>query len=480
MKLVEYFQTMGLENKARFGVTIMLFIVMAILTIHFTVQQRQQIYSELEKRGMVLTQALAQNSKYGILVGDENALKDIITGIEDEFDVAYIIIQDAQGSVLAQTNRGMEGNAISGAVNKHAMAATDIAVFSWTPPAHSSMYDVAMPVFSSGETSVQTPEFPMMEEGEDALFAEPAPVEPVQPIAAGKIGIARIGISHAPAIAAVRQSIITNTIVTLLLIVLLFLATSWLTRRLIAPTRNLLENVNTSSTQILAAAEEQATASVEQSTALTETSTTVEELAATAAEIANNASTVVSIADMTFQSMDGIKASTGHSAKRILTLGEKSQSIGEIVAVIDDITRQTNLLALNASIEAARAGEAGKGFAVVATEIRKLANNVGGSTRQIKDIIKEIQDATNASILATEEVGKTVEKGVELSQETAETAKQISLATQQQRSASEQTVKTIKEMTTVSKQVADSAQDTTKAIKDLIKLGALVKDILGK
>jgi hypothetical protein len=476
MKLVEYFKNMSLERKATFSLMGLGVFVMIIITVYFSLQQRNQIYSELEKRGELLAQTLANSCEYGVLVGDEEALKENIAYIEEKFDIAYIIIQDSRRSVMAKTERGVESEALIGDVNKNANEATDIVVTKWKPHGQSSMYDIAVPIMASGETSRQTPELELFDEGEDALFAEPAPVEPV---ATGKIGIARVGLSLAGASTAVRNVTITTAIVMVLVLAFILFITSLTMRSLITPTRDLLENINASSTQILAAAEEQSTASVEQSTALAETSTTVEELAATAAEISNNAGTVVSIADMTFQSMDAIKASTGHSAKRILTLGEKSQSIGEIVGVIDDITRQTNLLALNASIEAARAGEAGKGFAVVATEIRKLANNVGGSTKQIKEIIKEIQDATNASILATEEVGKTVEKGVGLSQETTETAKQISLATQQQRSASEQTVKTIKEMTTVSKQVADSAQDTTKAIKELIKLSSTIKKILG-
>jgi hypothetical protein len=390
-----------------------------------------------------------------------------------------VIIQDDQGTILAQTNTGIETNATRGEINKRALHVDTPEIYTWRPPGKASVYDISVPVMSVEEVVPVTFEFDVLDDSEDMLF-EPATEPVVTERASGKIGVARIGISLASADAALRQSIITNILVTVILLVLLFFATSWLTGKLISPTRSLLDNINTSSTQILSAAEEQATASVEQSTALTETSTTVEELAATSAEIASNASTVVSIADTTFQSMEAIKTSTNQAAKRILTLGEKSQAIGEIVSVIDDITRQTNLLALNASIEAARAGEAGKGFAVVATEIRKLANNVAGSTNQIKEIIKEIQDATNASILATEEVGKKVETGVELSQETAETAKQISMATQQQRSASEQTVKTIKEMTSVSKQVADSAQQTTAAIKELIKLASLVHNIIGK
>ena len=121
------------------------------------------------------------------------------------------------------------------------------------------------------------------------------------------------------------------------------------------------------------------------------------------------------MAEQSLERMETIRANTTQGANRILALGEKSQSIGEVVSMIDDITRQTNLLALNASIEAARAGAAGKGFAVVATEIRKLDTNVAGSTDQIREIIKEIQNATNASVLATENITNSVESGIEMS-----------------------------------------------------------------
>ena len=96
------------------------------------------------------------------------------------------------------------------------------------------------------------------------------------------------------------------------------------------------------------------------------------------------------------------------TAENILALAEQAQAIGEIIATVNDVAEQTNLLALNAAIEASRAGEHGRGFAVVAGEVKALADQSKKATAQVRQILGEIQKATNTAVLSTEEVTKGV------------------------------------------------------------------------
>jgi methyl-accepting chemotaxis protein len=254
--------------------------------------------------------------------------------------------------------------------------------------------------------------------------------------------------------------------------------------------------LSTAAAQLLAASHQQASGATEQASAVSEVSTTIEELGSTARQIAIAAEQVAEASgqtlenlsdgqdavDRSIQAMERIRGRVQDVSTRVLNLGERSQQIGEIIDLINDLSDETHLLALNAAIEAAGAGEHGRRFAVVAAEVKSLANRALAAAKEVKGVIAEIQQATNAAVLAAEEGGKEVERGVELAhsagqvmnnivmvaERTAQSSAEISLATAQQQSASEQVVETMREIADVarqtaagSRQMAESAQMLT-------------------
>jgi len=276
---------------------------------------------------------------------------------------------------------------------------------------------------------------------------------------------------------------------------------------LIRQTQESSKRLAQSSSEILSATEEQASGSAEQAASISQTTATMEELAATYRQISENADQVVNMAEAslgsaesgqqavmnTLDAMEQIKNRSQSSANKILTLGERSQQIGQVLEIINTIADQTKILALNAAIEAARAGEAGKGFSVVAIEIRKLAESVVESTREISMIMTEIQIAANELVIATEQEVKQVQSGVDLANVTGESldqiletieqttvaAKEISGATQQQKSATDQVVKAMREVAAVAqqtaagvRQVASSAEQLSSMAKESSQVGA--------
>lgn len=247
--------------------------------------------------------------------------------------------------------------------------------------------------------------------------------------------------------------------------------------RIVLQVRQGTLSIDASAAQIKAASLEQSAGATEQASAVNEASTTVKELSVTAAQIAQNAENVAKVAERTMVGMQEINNRVEGTAKKILALGERSQSIGNITKLIDDIAEQTNLLALNAAIEAARAGEAGRGFAVVAQEVRKLAERSSESTEEIRQLISEIQAETTATIMGIEDSAKWVTRGSEMIRETAASAKEISIATQQQRSASEQTVQAMQNINTVTRQFASSTKQAAASAAALGDLAQKLKSL---
>ena len=178
--------------------------------------------------------------------------------------------------------------------------------------------------------------------------------------------------------------------------------------------------------EILATTMEVAASASETSQSVNETAVTMEELrhavhvsAEKARQVSDGVQHTAEVAQTghdavedVAKGMAGIREQVEQVAASILRLSEQSQAIGEIIAAVNDLTDQSKLLAVNAAIEAARAGEHGRGFAVVAQEVKSLADQSKQATAQVRAILGEIQKATGAAVLATEQSSKAVDAGV--------------------------------------------------------------------
>ncbi|HBB32499.1 MAG TPA: chemotaxis protein [Cyanobacteria bacterium UBA8803] len=124
-----------------------------------------------------------------------------------------------------------------------------------------------------------------------------------------------------------------------------------------------------------------------------------------------------------------IRETVAETSKRIKRLSESTQKVSKVVNLIGNFTTQTQLLALNASIEATRAGEYGRGFAVVADEVRSLARQSAEATREIEQLVQEIQQGTAEVATAMETGIEQVAQGTNLVTDTRQTLNAIVSAT---------------------------------------------------
>lgn len=166
-------------------------------------------------------------------------------------------------------------------------------------------------------------------------------------------------------------------------------------------------------------------------------------------------------------SIDKISQAVSSATYAIQNLESKSQEIGSILNVIDDITDQTTLLALNASILAAQAGDHGRGFAVVANEIKELANRVALSTKEITQIIKGVQQQSADAVHRIYEGNQEVDKGVKLVNLAGQALDHITSSARNSLSAATEITQAIQEQKEVTHKVVESVKKVTEQIFEI-------------
>ncbi len=280
----------------------------------------------------------------------------------------------------------------------------------------------------------------------------------------------------------------------------------FLSRTLERQVGSVVGQVQSSSAELQASANQQASGLREQTTAMTEITTTISELLTTSRQIAESAQRVAQMASQTagsardgdetmaraHESMGGIQRQVELIVGHMLELGKKSQQIGTVLEIVSELAEQTNILAINATIEASGAGESGRRFAVVADEIRKLADRVTSSTKEIRTLIDEVRSAVNTTVMATETGSKTVEAGRRqfsdvassfrqingLVVTTTEAAREIELSTKQQRTAVEQVNVAMANVAQASKETEVSASQTLQTASQLASLSLELRRVV--
>jgi len=235
---------------------------------------------------------------------------------------------------------------------------------------------------------------------------------------------------------------------------------------------------------------------------------TFEELSRTAEQISRSTDVVESAARRTNEAVEEARTVFGEVASGIANVRDESTAVADaitklnqdlhevskIAQVINQVAERSDLLALNAALEGTKAGEVGRGFSLVAAEMRKLAEHVSASARDIGRIVDTVQEsgseavakaqmgvmASDQGVKVTEQAGAVFQRIVELARGTSEAAQQISIATRQQRQASDQAVAGARNVADMVRQGADATGRTTEIAQDLQAVARALSELTGK
>jgi methyl-accepting chemotaxis protein len=266
--------------------------------------------------------------------------------------------------------------------------------------------------------------------------------------------------------------------------------------------RGAVAGINSTAAELLAVSSQVAAAAAQTAAATNETTATVEEVKQTATlaqERASEASQLTqgvveaskfgeASAKRNYEHFERIQADMDVVAEAIGRLSDEAQSVGDVIATVNDLAEQSNLLSVNASIEAAKAGEAGKGFAVVAQEVKNLATQSKQAVGQVRTVLVEIQKASEVVVRAAEQSRETVElgrneanKGLEnisarvvAASKAAEVAAQIAVTSSQQLAGMEQVNQAVLSINEAGNQ---SVSGTRQVEREVEHLQALALDL---
>jgi len=305
----------------------------------------------------------------------------------------------------------------------------------------------------------------------------------------------------------VTQLLVLSAVIVSLILFIAFLILS-VFKRISSELNSGINVLATSSAEILTTVNEISAGASETATSVSETTTTIEEVQQTAVIANQRAQSLIESSQKAADSAEKGKESVLEVidairkidqqmtiiSETVVKLTEQNRTIGEITSFVSDIADQSNLLAVNAAIEAAKAGEHGRGFTVVAQEIRSLADQSKKATKQVKDILNDVNKSVIQAVVVTEQASRTVENGLKLVQQSGEVIDllaenvenaanasiQISSSSHQQMAGMDQIVPAMENIKNASEQNLRGIQQVQSVSHDINQLGQALKNIIIK
>lgn len=507
----------GLKIKLMFLISLLLVVIGSIVGVVLSISFRRSYEDQLRKQGLALVSSLAQNNLFAISTEDRSLLDPAIKTISDTAEVAYVIILNNDGRVIAHSDQKQVGRTLNDIFSERALKADEPDVFQYNEGSE-RFYDFVAPSVLSKSGSDRVKRAGVVRIG-ISLKDLDREVNHFLVITISVIGFltilgliiswvfARIIISPLERMTDVTAQIALGNftqqfqIITNDEIGVLARAFSQMSTSLKNIMQNLVYGIRNSCSQITLSSQKLSASSRQMSSNSLETEHLANEASSASEQASKNVRAVATASGEMSIALRGISVNIQNATKiiskavtvaqsangKISKLGQSGKEIEKVVDVVTSFAQQTNLLALNAAIEAACAGDAGKGFAVVANEVKELARETMKATEEIRQQVSAIQNETKEAVSFIGIISKTIDEINKVStdieralEEQAATTNEISKRMEMAAQETEVVTKNIEGVVQASRNTAGEAMNILEASQNLAQMGSDLLSMISK